>query len=84
MNGRIMIQENLNLTKEDLIEELKQGKVIRKTCGIWNDPNKRGEICNTEEDIISFFKWAYNVDVYKATAPGIDYDLIGASAGDMF
>lgn len=74
----------VNLSKADLINALVEGKVIRKTCGIWNDPAKSGRICETPEDIINFYKWAYCVDVYKADVPGIDYELIGASGGDMF
>lgn len=74
----------VNLTKADIINALSEGKVIRKTCGIWNDPKKSGTICKTPEDIISFYNWAYLVDVYQASAPGIDYELIGASGGDMF
>lgn len=74
----------VNLSKTDLINALVEGKVIRKTCGIWNDPSKSGRICETPEDIINFYKWAYLVEVYKADVPGIDYELIGASGGDMF
>lgn len=74
----------VNLSKADLINALVEGKVIRKTCGVWNSPNKSGRICETPEDIINFYNWAYLVDVYESTAPGIDYELIGASGGDMF
>lgn len=74
----------VDLKKADIMNALVEGKVIRKTCGIWNNPSKSGRICETPEDIINFYNWAYCVDVYKADVPGIDYELIGASGGDMF
>ena len=74
----------VNLSKADLINALVEGKVIRKTCGIWNDPAKSGRICETPEDLINFYKWAYLVEVYISDVPGIDYELIGASGGEMF
>ena len=76
--------ERLNMSKQDIINALVEGKVIRETCGIWNNPAKSGRICKTPEDIMSFYSWAYVVDVYKGFTDGIDYDLIGASGGDMF
>ena len=76
--------ERLKLSKKDLINELNNGKVIRKTSGIWNDPSKSGRICTTVEDLESFYNWAYMVDVYEGFTDGIDYDLVGASGGDMF
>ena len=74
----------VNLSKADIMSALVEGKVIRKTCGIWNDPDKSGRICETPEDLINFYSWAYLVEVYTSDTPGIDYDLIGASGGDMF
>ena len=74
----------IDLKKADIMNALVEGKVIRKTCGIWNDPAKSGRICETPEDLINFYNWAYCVDVYKADVPWIDYELIGASGGDMF
>lgn len=73
----------LNLSEQDIINEFEKGKIIRKTCGVWNNPNKSGEIVRNIEDLKSFYKWAYLVDVYEGSN-GIDYDLIGASGGDMF
>ena len=74
----------IDLTKADIFNALVEGKVIRKTCGIWNNPSKSGRICETPEDLINFYNWAYKVDVYISDVPGIDYELIGASGGDMF
>lgn len=76
--------KRLSMSKADIINALVDGKVIRETCGIWNDPKKSGTICKTPEDIMSFYKWAYVVDVYEGLSEGIDYDLVGASGGDMF
>lgn len=76
--------EKLKLTKKEIIEEFNQGKVIRKTCGVWNTPEKDGTIVKSVEQIESFYRWAYLVDVYKGTSVGVDYDLVGASGGDMF
>lgn len=76
--------KRLSMSKQDIINALVEGKVIRETCGIWNNPSKSGRICETPEDIISFYNWAYVVDVYEGLNEGIDYDLVGASGGDMF
>ena len=76
--------KKVNLSKADIINALVEGKVIRKTCGVWNNPSKSGRICETPEDIINFYNWAYLVDVYEGLNDGIDYDLVGASGGDMF
>lgn len=76
--------ERLKMSKQDIINALVEGKVIRETCGIWNNPAKSGRICETPEDIISLYNWAYVVDVYEGLNDGIDYDLVGASGGDMF
>lgn len=76
--------KRLSMSKQDIINALVEGKVIRETCGIWNNPAKSGRICETPEDIISFYNWAYVVDVYEGLNEGIDYDLVGASGGDMF
>lgn len=76
--------KRLSMSKQDIINALVEGKVIRETCGIWNSPAKSGRICETPEDIISFYNWAYVVDVYEGLNDGIDYDLVGASGGDMF
>ena len=74
----------VNLSKADIMNELAEGKVIRKTCGIWNDPDESGRICETPEDIINFYKWAYLVEVYESDASGIDYELIGAGVEICF
>ena len=76
--------ERLKMSKNDILNALAEGKVIRENCGIWNNPAKSGRICETPEDIMSFYSWAYVVDVYKGFTEGIDYDLVGASGGDMF
>lgn len=74
----------LNLTKKEIIEEFNNGKVIRKTCGVWNNPEKDGTIVKSVEQIERLYNWAYLVEVYKGTSAGVDYDLVGASGGDMF
>lgn len=75
--------ERLRLTKDEIIEEFYKGKKIRKTSGIWNSPEKSGVIVTSVEQLEKFYDWAYCVDVYKGTN-GIDYELVGASGGDMF
>lgn len=74
----------LNLSKEEIIQAFKEGKKIRLTCGIWNEPNKHGKRAISVEDIERFYSWAYLVDVYNGFNEIIDYDLVGASGGDMF
>ncbi len=75
--------ERLNMSKQDIINAFNEGKVIRKTSGIWNNPSKSGVIVTSVEQLEKFYDWAYCVDVYNGTN-GIDYDLVGASGGDMF
>ena len=77
-----MKEIKINLSEEDIINEFKNGKIIRKTCGIWNNPNETGEIVKSTNEIEQFYRWAYKVDVYEG-CNGVDYDLVGASAGDM-
>ena len=76
--------EKVNLTKNQIINEFNNGKVIRKTSGIWNSPSRDGRIVQNIEDLNRFYNWAAHVDVYKSDTDGIDYDLIGASECDMF
>ena len=76
--------ERLNMSKQDIINAFNEGKVIRKTSGIWNNPSKSGVIVESVKQLESFYSWAYKVDVYNSTDPNIDYDLVGASGGDMF
>lgn len=76
--------ERLNISEQDIIKAFNEGKVIRKTSGIWNNPSKSGVIVESVKQLESFYNWAYKVDVYKGLNEGIDYDLVGASCGDMF
>ena len=76
--------EKVILSKQDIFNAFNEGKVIRKTSGVWNSPNKDGVIVTSIDQLQRFYDWAYLVAVYKSNAEGIDYDLIGASGGDMF
>ncbi len=76
--------EKLNMSKADIIKAFKEGKTIRKTSGVWNRPEASGVIISDVSQLERFYDWAYLVDVYKSDTPNIDYDLIGASGGDMF
>jgi len=72
------------MTKQQIFNAFNEGKVIRKTSGVWNTPNKDGVIVTSIDQLEKFYDWAYLVAVYESDANGIDYDLIGASGGDMF
>lgn len=76
--------KRINMSEQDVINALKNGKVIRTTSGIWNNPNKSGVIVKSVEQLERFYSWAYKVDVFESDNPNIDYDLVGASGGDMF
>ena len=74
----------INMSKQDIINAFKEGKIIRKTSGVWNTPKTSGVIVKSVEQLESFYNWAYLVAVYTSNDPNIDYDIIGASGGDMF
>lgn len=70
------------MTKEQAIKEFENGKTVRLTCGVWNNPLKHGRIAQSAYEIEKFYAWAYQVDEDKLV-DGI-IDLVGASCGDMW
>lgn len=70
------------MTKQEAVKAFKEGKTVRLTCGVWNNPLKHGRFAQSVDDIERFYDWAYKVDV-RNIADNI-IDLVGASGGDMW
>lgn len=70
------------MTKLEAITLFNEGKTIRLTGGIWNNPKKDGKIAKSVDEIEDFFSWAYVVDLKNIEKDIID--LQGASCCDMF
>lgn len=75
--------ERLDLTKEQVIEKFKNGVVVKKCSGLWNNPLTNNRIVQSEQDIISFYQWANMVEVKKYPNDNALY-LHGYSDCDMF